>query len=480
LGVTATQGSKQRHPQQFFMRTFRWNASCVALAVFLFTIVGFVADAQTNFTALKRLTSPTGVVPYGRLTVGPDGALYGTTVGGGISNAGTVFRMAPDGSAFSVLKSFVGTDGGSPETGLALAADGILVGTTYGGGISNYGTIFKIAINGTGFQVLHYFTGGADCKNPTSDPIIGSDGAIYGVTYYSDGATRGTIYKINPGGDAYSVIHTFTGTPDGQQPIARLLQAADGMLYGTTMFGGVSSQLGAIFSLNLDGSSYSVIHALQSSSGEGRGPQAGLCQSANGMLYGTTYSGGSAGAGVIFQVDTSGNYSIVRSFQTTGGDGQHPDTDLIEAPDGFLYGGTYAGGAGGGTLFKIMNDGSGYTVLRSFSSSGNDFNTPNDMFQQANGVFYGTMQHGGGGSGGCIFALTDLPLPPRVTSLSTYPNSNFVQFSSTSGVLYDVQRSTNLVTWSLLTTSSAPVNGILTYSDSNPPASRAFYRLHQQ
>ena len=298
-----------------------------------------VADlrAQTNFTVLKLLTLDTGAVPFGSLAAGPSGVLYGTTAAGGVSNKGTVFRIKQDGSGLAVLKSFVGTDGTSPQGGLALATNGVLYGAAYQGGMSNLGTIFSLNTNGNGFQVLHHFIGGADGKNPWGELIIGSDGALYGVTDFSSSAVRGTVYKINQDGGGYAIIHTFTGSPDGQQPHCRLLQAADGMLYGTTTFGGTASQLGTIFRLNLDGSSYSVIHALQSSAAEGRGLGPVLCQSTNGTLYGTVASGGSANAGAIFKVDTDGhNYSLVRSFQTTGGDGQQPNTGVMEL-SGFQF-----------------------------------------------------------------------------------------------------------------------------------------------
>lgn len=445
----------------------------VFLALFAPVLCG-----QTNFTSIKRLTLSTGLVPYGRITAGPDGVLYGTTAAGGVSNAGAIFRVNPDGTEFATLKSFLVSDGAGPQAGLALAPNGFLFGATYGGGISNFGTIFKISTNGGGFEVLHHFTGGADGKNPSADPIIASDGAIYGVTYFSDSATRGTIYKINADGSGYTVLHRFTGTPDGQQPTARLLQGSDGMLYGTTVFGGTASQLGAIYKMSLDGSFYFVMHAAQS--GEGRSYQAGLCESANGFLYGAAYYGGSSSVGTIFRLDTWGNsYSTVRIFQNTGGDAQNPNTDLVEDPDGFLYGGAYAGGAGGGALFKIKNDGSDYAVLRSCGTSGGDFYTPNSLIRHTNGLLYGTMRWGGSGAAGCVYALSSSPLPPRVLALITSANSNFVQFATTSRVQYEVQRSTNLSSWTVLATSNAPANGNLTYPDLNPPPT-AFYRLYQQ
>jgi len=146
---------------------------------------------------------------------------------------------------------------------------------------------------------------------------------------------------------------------------------------------------------------------MQSSTSEGRGPNAGVCQSANGLLYGTVYYGGSSSVGAIFEVDTAGNYNLVRSFQTTGGDGQNPNSELVESSDGFLYGATYAGGSGGGgSLFKIKNDGTGYTVLQNFSTAANELETPNSLAKGLNGALYGTTRYGGGLGAGCVFALT--------------------------------------------------------------------------
>jgi uncharacterized repeat protein (TIGR03803 family) len=436
--------------------------------------------AQTNFTVLTRLTAASGAVPFGSLAAGPDGVLYAATAGGGVSNFGAIIRLKSDGSGLSTLMSFYGTNGATPEAGLALSPDGNLFGTTYAGGVSNFGTIFKLSTNGSGFQVLHHFTGGSDGENPSGDPIIASNGSLYGVTYYANGTTRGTVYRIDQNGSNYSVIHTFTGTPDGQQPSGRLLQASDGMLYGTTVFGGISSQLGAIYKVSLDGSIYSMIHALQNSTAEGRGIQAGLCQSTNGLLYGTVYSGGSANVGAVFSVDTDGNnYTLIRNFQSVGSDGQHPNTELVESADGFLYGSTYAGGAGGGSLFKLSKDGSEYVLLHTFTTAASDLNTPNALLKGANGALYGTTRYGGGIGAGCIFALTASPLPPRVVSITTSAFSNTVQFAGTSGIQYDVLRSFNLSTWSAVTKFIAPANGSFSFSDLSPPKPAAFYRLHQ-
>jgi len=443
---------------------------------------GFVAQlrGQTNFTVLAQLSTATGLVPFGSLAIGPDGVLYGTTAASGLSNVGGIYRLNSDGSGVSSLFSFSGTNGAAPQAGLALGSNGTLFGATYNGGISNYGTIFKIGTNGSGYQVLHYFTGGSDGKNPSGDPIIASNGVVYGVTYFSTSAARGTIYRIDQDGNNYSIVHTFTGTPDGQQARGKLFQGSDGMLYGTTVFGGISSQLGTIYKVSLDGSVYSTIHPLQNSTSEGNQPNAGVCQSVNGFLYGTVYYGGRSNLGAVFTMDTDGNnYSLVWSFQGTAGDGQNPNTELVESSDGFLYGGTYAGGSGGGALYKIKNDRTGYGVLQIFSSTGGNLNTPSSLIIGANSALYGTTRYGGGQGGGCVYTLTSSPLPPRIVGFAAGANSNLVQCAGTYGLHYDAQRSTNLSVWSSMSTFVAPQLGSFSYTDSVPVKPAGFYRLRQ-
>ena len=208
----------------------------IVLSAWSMTTFFSSATAQTNFTILKSfMSAPDGAVPYGGLAADTNGMLYGTTVAGGlsqsgISNQGTIFAMNQDGSGYVTLKSFDGTNGGFPYAGLLLSTNGSFYGTTYGGGTSNFGTVFAINRDGSGFAVLHSFTGSTDGKNPEAGLIEGNDGALYGTTSFADSSTRGTIFKLNKNGSGYSVLHTFTGNPDGQQPEDKLLQGSDGAL----------------------------------------------------------------------------------------------------------------------------------------------------------------------------------------------------------------------------------------------------------
>src|SRR5262249_9650258 len=148
---------------------------------------------------------PTGVIQ------GADGNLYGTASGGGTSGFGTIFRINTDGTAFTTLHSFSGSDGKSPFEGVIQAADGNLYGTTSDGGASDYGTVFEIAADGTGFVSLHDFAFGNDGAWPFVGLIQAADGSLYGTTSEGDGGPgyAGTIFKIDTGGTTLTTLHYF-------------------------------------------------------------------------------------------------------------------------------------------------------------------------------------------------------------------------------------------------------------------------------
>ena len=123
--------------------------------------------------------------PAGSLTEGTNGALYGLSQNGGQAGVGTLFRVNKDGSGFAVLKSFSGTngEGSSPAAGLFLATNGLLYGTTFNGGASNVGTIFRIDQNGSNYAVIKSFTGAAGDGSAPSRPLMqAANGVLYVAT----------------------------------------------------------------------------------------------------------------------------------------------------------------------------------------------------------------------------------------------------------------------------------------------------------
>ena len=446
------------------------------------------AVAQTNITVLQDFTGiqvgggwvyPNGALPMGALVADTNGILYGTTEIGGSTNAGTVFRISSDGSGFTLLKSFTVNDAAYPFAGLLLSTEGVLFGTTYGGGTSNQGAVFRLSRDGSGFAVLHNFLGGSDGGVPEHPLIEGSDGALYGTTTRGNGAAQGTIFKVNKDGSGYSVIFAFPGFSLGVTPHCKLVEGSDGMLYGTASAGG-SPGGGVVFAASKDGSTYYIIHDF-GASGDGAIPDSGLIEASDGALYGTTYAGGAGNMGTVYKINKDGSgYVILRSFTGTTSDGANPQSELIESSDGLLYGAAKAGGAGlSGAVYKMSKDGTGFSILRSFFGPSLDGSTPSALMQLANGAFYGTSQYGGGDVG-TVYAVTTVPLPPRILSQALSGNSNALQFAVSPGIQYDLLRSTNLVTWEVLAASLFSTGTRLNFSDTNAPQPVGFYRLRQQ
>lgn len=457
------------------------------LPILLFLIAGLISrfadptSAQTNFTVVKSFNgAPEASVPYDSIVADSNNVFYGTTIGGGISNHGAIFSLSADGTVYKLLKSFLVTNGSSLYAGLLLSTNGSLYGTTFSGGTSNFGTVFAIHRDGTGFTLLHSFTGTSDGQNPEAALIEGSDGALYGTTYFATSAVRGTIFKINKDGTGYSIIHIFTGTSaggDGQQPVAKLLKGSDGALYGTTSVGGANIR-GAIFKIAENGNNYSIVYSFGAVSNDGAGPRAGLIEVSN-QLYGTTYMGGLYTSGTIFRINKDGTgEQILHNFPSATGDAERPNGILFQGADGALYGGTdYGGVSDNGAIYKINTDGSGYQLVHNFTLTNGDGQVPKcALLQLPNGALYGTTEYGGTIGAGCVFALSASPLQPKLLPLSIDNGSNVVQGVITSGLKYSIMRSLNMRSWSTVGTMAYPTNS---FSDTNPPSSAAFYKLKQ-
>ncbi|MBI3848900.1 MAG: HYR domain-containing protein [Verrucomicrobia bacterium] len=265
-----------------------------------------------SYTTLHTFSGPDGAYPS-RVLQGTDGAFYGMTYSGGDTGDGTVFKVNSDGSGFTVLHNFSGSDGSGPGaiTGLAQGSDGAIYGTTENGGIpddlgtpSGFGTVFKMNPDGTGYTVLWNFglTEG-DGVVPIG-AVLGTDGALYGVTGWGGSYGGGTVFKLSKDGTgAYvnQVLHSFNGI-DGQTPVSEIL-GPDGALYGTTDAGG-SSGAGTVFKMNSDGSGFMLLHNF--SGPDGARPASIPVLGTDGAIYGTTYGaiygGASFGNGTVFRL----------------------------------------------------------------------------------------------------------------------------------------------------------------------------------
>jgi uncharacterized repeat protein (TIGR03803 family) len=245
-----------------------------------------------------------------------------------------------------------------------------------------------------------------------------------GGTCSSNGC--GTIFKITPSG-TLTTLYTFcsqSGCPDGDDPTAGLVQAADGALYGTTNRGGANGNYGTIFKITSSGALTTLYSfCSQSSCTDGKSPYlGGLVQAADGNLYGTTEFGGARDVGTIFKITPTGTLTTLYSFcsqqvNSVCTDGAYPFGGLVQAINGDLYGTTTFGGAGVncaavargcGTVFKIAATGTLTTLYSFCAQSGcTDGDAPwPGLVQAANRDFYGTTYGGGAKSAGTVLEIT--------------------------------------------------------------------------
>ena len=327
----------------------------------------------------------------GIIAQGPDGALYTTAPQGGSAGKGAVLRIIPDAvPPVTVLHSFHGGDGSSPEGGLTLSNDGtLLYGTTCSGGTSNAGTIFTVTAGGS-FHLLYNFTGGADGKCPYSPPIEGTDGNFYGTTT-AGGTGNGVVYKITPAG-VPKTLYPFDIT-HGLQPYAPLVQGIDGNFYGTTSSGGNNhSDAGVIFKITPTGK-LTVIYNFDGLANGGL-PFGPLVQGVDGEFYGTTLSS-TGPTGVVFKVSAGGEFKVLHTMNGTS-DGESPYGGLVLASDLNFYGVNSAGGGlGFGTIFKMTSSGA-LSVVHDFD--GTTGSTPEvTLNQHTNSILYGDTKSGGTG-----------------------------------------------------------------------------------
>jgi uncharacterized repeat protein (TIGR03803 family) len=339
--------------------------------------VVFRLDRTGKGTVLHTFTSGAdGAFPEASMIRDRAGNLYGTTPGGGVSNCnnsgqgcGVVFKMDRDGEE-TVLHRFTGgADGAGPQAGLVRDEADNLYGTTFFGGASSFGVVFKLNPYTHKLTVLHSFTLGTDGGGPQAGLIRDEAGNMYGTCQAGGTYGYGVLFKLDPTTREVTALYAFTGGADGAFPSAGLLRDEAGNLYGTTVNGGDPScppyGCGVVFKLDKDGEE-TVLHTF-TAGGDGAFPSAGLIQDKAGNLYGTAPEGGDlncfrpTGCGVVFKLDKDGEETVLHSF-TGGRKGAAPYAGLTQDEEGNLYGAAILGGDlddldcspdGCGVVFKL-------------------------------------------------------------------------------------------------------------------------------
>jgi uncharacterized repeat protein (TIGR03803 family) len=238
-----------------------------------------------------------GAWPTAALFQANDGDFYGTTSAGGTALNGTVFRLTPSGVLTTLYSFGGGADGAAPQAPLVQDKQGNLYGTTYLGGISGSGTVFKV-ITTRMFTSLYSFTAGADGGFPLEGLTLGDDGNLYGVTVGGGSNFAGTVFQITPAG-VFTSLHSFSFFNGGSLPYSALVKGANGMFYGATLLGETSGY-GSLYSMTTTGT---VATVYSFTGGVDGGPPISLSPGPGGSLLGTTTGTGisTSDPGTVFK-----------------------------------------------------------------------------------------------------------------------------------------------------------------------------------
>lgn len=217
-----------------------------------------------------------------------------------------IFKIQVDGTGFTLLKDFDQTNDGGRPYGSLIQYQNQLYGMTRqgGNGGTGQGTIFRINPDGTGFQVLRAFVGGTSDGMSPEGSLIEHNGVLYGFTRQGGTSGEGTVFRILPDGSGFSILHSFTASADGENPLGTPALSFDNTkLFGFASGGGSGAGgngTGTLFSLNLDGSNFIVEHAFQGNLSDGALPFYSIPVVVADSVFGLTEEGGTFDKGFIF------------------------------------------------------------------------------------------------------------------------------------------------------------------------------------
>jgi len=353
---------------------------------------------------------------------------------------------AIEAQTFSVLHTFSGQgDGANPYAGITVGASGVLYGTASAGGNHRAGVVFKLMHQGSSWTLspLYEFTGSSDGAAPYGGVVIGPNGALYGTTYGGGENYYGIVFELRPPLTVCkailcywneTVLYSFTGTPDGANPLYENLafdQAGD--IYGTTLEGGVYGD-GTTFELTPSNGGWteSIFHSFGSGRTDGEYPQSGVVLDIAGNVYGTTGEGGTSTYGTVYQfMPSNGSWleNVLVNFD--GANGGEPHGNLIIDGSGNLYGTATDGpnGYGASVVFKLTPSEGGFTYSALYAF--NVCYSYGGVAMDAAGHFFGVCSEGGAHQDGWIYELTNCSNTCMVTDLHDFSGSDGLYPGST-------------------------------------------------
>jgi uncharacterized repeat protein (TIGR03803 family) len=435
-------------------------------------LTGYVLGTLGAFDGANSGSAPAGVVEV-------NGNLYGTTKTGGSNGLGTLFEYNATTQQIVPLVNFNGSNGSQPEAGLTADTQGNLYGTTTQGGVGNFpaGTIFEYDTSTGQLSTLYSFDADASTTNVYSSseepngPLTDSNGVLYGTTA-AGGSGFGATFQFNTSSSAIT-INPFNGGNLGAVPQGALVVDDSGDAFGTTTEGG-SADAGIIFADLL----VRVQPLASFNSSNESNPIGGLVLGSDNSFYGVTDGDGINNNGTVFSYSLAGGITTLATFDpsTTG---SNPQAGLIADANGDLFGTTQSGGSGGaGTVFELVAGSHTLTTLYSFTGGSDGGSPESTLFLDSQGDLFGTTSAGGANTDGTIFELFPssklaIVQQPTNTAAGSTVGSVTVDVEDANGDLVSDDNSS--VTFSLAsgptgatlggTLTVAAHNGVATFSD---------------
>jgi uncharacterized repeat protein (TIGR03803 family) len=371
---------------------------------------------SANSTKLLEFSMENGQHPGGMLVEGDNGKLYGMNNSGGNEGKGALFELDLVTHTFIKKMDFTGAENGSTPVGsLIKAENGKLYGKTAEGGAYNFGVLFEWDPGTDTFTKKFDFKGTENGRYPRGSLVQVKNGNLYGTTEAGGLYEKGMLFKLDPSSNTFTKILDFNGTENGSTPTGYMIEADNGNLYGLTQRGDVgydtlhpAFENGVLFEFNP--TTETLTKKVDFNGFEkGSSPMASLVKANNGKLYGMTWSGGAfdewfkLGFGVLFEYDPVNDiYTKKMDFNPFQNDGFAPGASLIQADNGKLYGSAPIGGEyvddnhwGGGVLFEWDPATDIYTKMKVFNQPEDGISPGNTLVQADNGKFYGATIRGG-------------------------------------------------------------------------------------
>lgn len=331
-----------------------------------------------------------------------DGKLYSTS-GGGVYDDGVIIELDPVTGKISQKVDFNRNVNGFSPVGLTLAGNGKLYGLTHFNPPGNYGTLFEYDIKANTILTKVVFTGQANGKFPVAHLIAAGNGKLYGLTSGGGDADGGTLYEYDP------IVNVFTkkvsfDSINGANPIGPLIEANNGKLYGVATYGG-NSNLGTLFEYDIATDKLNIKVNFGGST-EGKLPKASMALGKDGALYGIVNKDINSQPAILFKFDpATGIFTKVFDFADLNFtyDCYGP---LTVCNNGLIYGTlSSAGPSRKGIIVEFNPVTATCTTVYNFSNTASG-SYPGSLTQASNGKLYASTYSGGQFDKGVVFEFT--------------------------------------------------------------------------